>query len=670
MAAGAESADDQATLCMRAATAGSGMPDLDLASLQEQLDRAMMDTAHIRDGTTAQYIPELAQAPPDRFAIALCTIDGELLAAGDVDDRFTLQSTCKPFLYASALAAFGRGAVGKRVGVEPTGEAFNAFIGLELGRHRPHNPMVNTGAIAVAGMLAEGPLTARADVAAMYLRLAGAQPVDLDEHVLASEQATGHRNRAISHLLRQFGVLEVEPELALDRYLQACSMRTTVIGLASMSAVFARGGRAAGSARDLIPRAAVGDTLAVMSTCGMYDTAGHFAFDVGLPAKSGVSGALMAVVPDRFGVAVFSPRIDGHGTSVRGLQALRLLAERLSLHPLGAGAAAPRTPPARRLERALGEIVRKRPAHGRRYKPAQYAPRLASANVATTAIAVCTVAGESYTAGDHATPFSIQAAANPFAYAAAIEHLGSEQVHAHVGVEPSGNRSDAIHLDRDPVRPFNALENTGAIAIADLLSRDAHEGHTAEVTLSQFAGDQLAVDPAMLDEEYAAGERNRAIAALLRAAAIVDDEEAALDRYFRQCSVTVTVQQLAHMAAVLAGHGRDPVTGARVIGERTARDVLSVMYTAGMHDASGQFAVRVGIPGKSGISGCIVAVAPGRMGIAVYAPGVDPRGVSVRGAAMLHDLSRALGLRVLTPRRHAATAGQDGPSPASEPGAR
>lgn len=625
------------------------MPELDLAALQRHIDDVTRETAGVRDGAPAQYIPELASVDPNRFAIAIRTVAGDVVSAGDVDDRFTLQSSCKPFLYATALAHFGRGAVRRRVGVEPTGEAFNAFIGLELGRHRPHNPMVNTGAIAVAGMLAQGPLAARSDVVAMYARFAGGQPVDLDEQVCESERATGHRNRAIAHLLREFGVIEVDPELALDRYLEACSTRTTVIGLATMSALLARGGHDVGSRRHLVPRTVVGDVLAVMSTCGMYDAAGHFAFDVGLPAKSGVSGALTAVVPERFGIAVFSPRIDSHGTSVRGLLALRLLAERLALHPFGAGAALPWPAPGR--ERVLSGIVRKRRTFGRRARPAPYARPLAGADVGATAVAVCTVAGETAAAGDHALAFSIQAAANPFAYAAAIERLGSERVHTHVGVEPSGNRSDAIRLERDPVRPFNALENAGAIAIADLLSRDAGSARSAEAVLSAFAGEPLALDPEMLDGEYATGERNRAIAALLRAAGIVEDEEAALDRYFRQCSATVTVSQLARMAAVLAGHGRDPVTGARVIAERTARDVLSVMYTAGMHDASGEFAVTVGIPGKSGISGCVVAVAPGRMGIAVYAPGVDARGMSVRGAAMLRDLSRALELRVFTPHR-------------------
>ena len=400
-----------------------------------------------------------------------------------------------------------------------------------------------------------------------------------------------------------------------------------------------------------------------MSTCGMYDAAGHFAFDVGLPAKSGVSGALMAVVPDRFGIAVFSPRVDGHGTSVRGLQALSMLSARLSLHAFDAdntralrpdaavsSASARRASahPAAELQDTLTGIVRRRRSYGRRL-PAQYAPVLAEANVASTAIAVCTTEGVMHVAGEADLPFSIQATANPFAYAAALERLGAERVHSLVGVEPSGNRSDAIELEVDPVRPFNPLENAGAIAIAALLSADGARAGGAEDALSAFAGAPLRIDERMLAGEVRAGERNRAIAALLRGAGIVRDEDAALDYYFRQCSVTVTASRLARMAAVLAGHGRDPVTGARVIAERTARDVLSVMYTAGMHNASGEFAVTVGMPAKSGISGCIVAVAPGRMGVAVYAPGIDPRGVSLRGAAMLRDLSRALDLRVFTP---------------------
>ncbi|MEX2229620.1 MAG: glutaminase A, partial [Dehalococcoidia bacterium] len=602
------------------------MAGLDLASLQRHLDEVMAATADVRGGDTAQYIPELASADPDRFGIALCTVNGEVVGAGETDARFSLQSTCKPFLYAAALAQFGRDAVTQHVGVEPTGEAFNAFVGLEAGRHRPHNPMVNMGAIAIAGMLAGDLLTARADVVALLDRFAGGRATDFDERVFASEQSVGHRNRAIAHLLCEFGVIEVAPAVALTRYLEACSTRTTVRGLAGMSAMLAAGGRIPGSDRRVLPRWVTGDTLSVMSTCGMYDAAGHFAFDVGLPAKSGVSGALMAVVPDRFGIAVFSPRVDGHGTSVRGLQALSLLSARLSLHAFDAentrtsrpeGAVFPASAhPAAELQDTLTGIVRRRRSYGRRL-PAQYAPALAEANVASTAIAVCTTEGVMHVAGEPDLPFSIQAAANPFAYAAALERLGAERVHTLVGVEPSGNRSDAIELELDPVRPFNPLENAGAIAIAALLSADGAHARSAEDALSAFAGAPLRIDERMLAGEVRAGERNRAIAALLRGAGIVQDEDAALDYYFRQCSVTVTASRLARMAAVLAGHGRDPVTGTRVIAERTARDVLSVMYTAGMHNASGEFAVTVGLPAKSGISGCIVAVAPGRMGVAV-----------------------------------------------------
>jgi len=507
-------------------------------------------------------------------------------------------------------------------------------------------------------MLARDVLVTAADIVTMFDGFAGGGAVDFDEHVFASERTTGHRNRAIAHLLRQFGVIEVDAEVALDRYLEACSTRTTVGGLAHLSAMLARGGRRPGSDERVVPRWVTGDTLSVMSTCGMYDAAGHFVFDVGLPAKSGVSGALMAVVPDRFGVAIFSPRVDPHGTSVRGLSALCLLAERLSLHPFEANES-PRPALPYELavstsvaivERTLTRIVRARRPYGRR-RPAQYAARLAQADVASTAIAVCTTAGATYAAGESDLPFSIQAAANPFAYATALERFGPERVHARVGVEPSGNPSDAIRFDTNPVRPFNPLENAGAIAIAGLLAGDTAHSGGAEADLGAFVGAPLSVDERMLAEEILAGERNRAIAALLRSAGIVDDEEAALHRYFRQCSVTVTTSTLARLAAVLASYGVDPVTGARVISARTARDVLSVMYTAGMHDASGEFAVSVGIPAKSGISGCIVAVAPGRMGVAVYSPGIDARGFSVRGAAMLRDLSRILDLRVSSPRR-------------------
>lgn len=615
-----------------------------LAVLQEHLDAVTAETADIHEGRTAQYIPELASVAPDQFGIALCTVDGELLTAGDGDAEFTLQSTCKPFLYAAALAQFGRHGVRQRVGVEPTGEAFDSFIGLEAGRHQPHNPMVNMGAIAVAGMLAGAGLNSSTDVVAMFQRLAGPDLVDYDRAVFASERTTGHRNRAIAHLLRQSGVIEVEAEVALDRYLEACSTRTTIGGLARLAAVLADGGRRPGTRERALPRWVVNDTLAVMSTCGMYDAAGHFAFDIGLPAKSGVSGALIAVVPGRFALATFSPRLDAHGTSVRGFAALRLIAERLDLHPFGmAEGPSRRTPSTPAIQQRLDRIVQQRRSFGRK-PPAQYAPELARADVATTAIALCTTAGVTLAAGDTTQAFPIQAAANPFAYAAALEQLGADRIYQHVGIEPSGRHSDAIRLGVNPVRPFNPMENAGAITIAGLLVRSAPENGRVSDALSAFAGSTLHLDEGMLDGEYRAGERNRAIAALLRGAGIVEDEESALDRYFRQCSTTLTVVELARMAAVLAGHGIDPISGDRVISARTARDTLAVMYTTGMHEASGEFAVSVGMPSKSGISGCIVAVAPGRMGVAVYSPGIDARGFSMRGAVMLRDLSRALDL--------------------------
>ncbi|MDA0353374.1 MAG: glutaminase A [Chloroflexi bacterium] len=631
-------------------------------------------------GALASYIPELANVEADRFAIAICTTDGQLISAGDVDQRFTLQSTCKPFLYGEALARLGRRTVRSHVGVEPTGEEFDSLVRLEAGRHRAHNPMVNTGAIAIAGLLAgSGYLPDRAAVLDLLSAFGGSVAADalaavpaFDGAVYDSELATAFRNRAIAHLLRAFDLIEVPAELALERYFDACSTLVTTPRLAVMAATLAGGGVLPGAigpaARPrgrVLPRRVAADVLAVMSTCGMYDAAGHFAFDLGLPAKSGVSGAIIAVVPDRFGVAVFSPRIDAHGTSVRGQRALALLASRLRLHPFeapSAVAAAPRSArptaplaaPTTSTLRATLRAVHARREHYGRGHVATYAPGLANANPDDLTIAICTVDGRELVVGRGTQRVSLQAVANPFSYAIALELCGQPAVHAAVGVEPSGNTADTIELDPLRARPFNPLENTGAITVAGLLAEAGLDGPALLDRMSAFAGEPLRIDEAMLAAEYRAASRNRAIANLLRAAGVLAETEPALELYLRQCSIAIPVPAVARMAALLAAHGQRP-GGPRLTSEQTARDVLAVMYSAGMHHASGEFAVEVGLPAKSGISGCIAAVVPGRLGIAVYSPLLDSRGVSVRGLAVLRDLSRTLDLGIFTPGATART---------------
>jgi glutaminase len=275
----------------------------------------------LRDGKLADYIPELAKADPDAFALAAVDTAGQAFEAGDCAREFTLQSVSKPFVYGLALGDHGRDEVRRRVGVEPTGDAFNSIIELEEQSHRPYNPMINSGAIAVSSLVrGADPAAKLLRVREMFAAYCG-HPVAVDEKVLASEQNTAHRNRAIAHLLRHFGVIESGIDAVLDLYFQQCSILMSTRDLALMAATLANGGVQPVTGQRVLEAQFVRDLLSLMFTCGMYDSSGEWAYTVGLPAKSGVSGGILAVVPGRLGIATYSPLLDRHGHSVRGMRA-------------------------------------------------------------------------------------------------------------------------------------------------------------------------------------------------------------------------------------------------------------------------------------------------------------------------------------------------------------
>jgi glutaminase len=285
----------------------------------------------VTDGVVANYIPELAHANPNWLGICVATVDGRMFAVGDADQPFTIQSVSKPFMYGLALEDNGREQMLARVGVEPTGDAFNAIV-LDEATNRPYNPMVNAGAIAVAGQIAGADPTERLNrVLAMFERYAG-RPILMDAAVFTSERTTGHRNRAIAYLMRNFGMIGEQIDQILDLYFQQCSLLVTCRDLAMMGATLANDGVNPLSGAVALDRQYVGDVLSVMYTCGMYDYSGEWAYKVGMPAKSGVGGGIVAVVPGRLGIGVFAPRIDARGNSVCGVRACIALAERYGLH--------------------------------------------------------------------------------------------------------------------------------------------------------------------------------------------------------------------------------------------------------------------------------------------------------------------------------------------------
>jgi glutaminase len=279
----------------------------------------------------ADYIPELAKANPEDFGIVLATADGRIYAVGDWDKTFTIQSISKPFMYGLALRLLSPSYMERKVGVEPSGDAFNA-ISLDPHSGIPRNPMINAGAIATAAQVwHHDPDRAEALTLEFFSSLAG-RPLAVNGSVYESERASGHRNRAISHLLRNAAVIEEAPEAGLDLYFRQCSIGVTCRDLAVMAATLACQGRNPLTQDEPLDPSITTRMLAVMGSCGMYDYAGQWLYDVGMPAKSGVGGGVLAVVPGRLGLAVYSPRLDAFGNSVRGIAACRRLSQTLELH--------------------------------------------------------------------------------------------------------------------------------------------------------------------------------------------------------------------------------------------------------------------------------------------------------------------------------------------------
>ncbi|MBO9534027.1 MAG: glutaminase A [Solirubrobacteraceae bacterium] len=332
------------------------MTESPVSPVQAYLEGLLGDLQHMTEGEVADYIPSLAEANPDRLGIGLATVDGALYAAGDHDVTFSIQSMSKPFTYALALADRGFEIVDAHVGVEPTGDAFNS-ISLEEGTGRPRNPMINAGAIT-ATSLVSGDRNAR--ILDMYSACAG-RPLGVEEDTYAGERDTGHRNRAISHMLRAYGILDEDPEPILDAYFRQCAVAVDAKDVALMAATLANGGVHPVTGERILHPDHVRRVLSVMTTCGMYDAAGDWLVGVGLPAKSGVAGGVMAVLPGQLGVCVFSPRLDAVGNSVRGVAACRRISAELGLHSLKV-ARATRSSVRARFDLTMVTSRRRRPA--------------------------------------------------------------------------------------------------------------------------------------------------------------------------------------------------------------------------------------------------------------------------------------------------------------------
>lgn len=297
------------------------------------LSRIVRDCApHTARGHVATYIPELAKVDPDRLGIYISSPDGDY-SAGDCAAPFTMQSVVKPLILLLALMDSGIDTVRALVGVEATGKPFDTFNYSDQALTGAHiNPMINTGAIALCTLIHGRDYNERFDrLLALVRTLADNPNLEVDQAVFRSEQLTGNKNRALAYLLTAYGMISDPVNEILDCYFKACSITVTCRDLAKIAHIFALRGIRPVTGERLFPAEYAKYVTATMATCGMYDGSGEFALEVGFPAKSGVGGGIMGVIPRNLGIGVYAPALDRHGNSVAGVQALAQLSRELDL---------------------------------------------------------------------------------------------------------------------------------------------------------------------------------------------------------------------------------------------------------------------------------------------------------------------------------------------------
>lgn len=286
------------------------------------------------NGKVATYIPELSNVDPNQFAVSICTVDGQMYHFGDAQVDFCIQSISKAINYAIALETRGESTVHQHMGREPSGKCFNEINLNAAGL--PHNPLINAGGIMCCALIdPESSPSMRIDFIMNYWKqLTGRKCILFDAAVYKSEKLTAHRNYAIAHLMEEVSAFPPNTDLenTLDLYFKCCSIDLNTQDLARSAAVIANGGIDPFSGQSIFSDITIKDCLSVMSFCGMYDFSGEFAFKVGIPSKSGVSGGIMMVVPNLMGIAIWSPKLDGFGNSVRGIEFANQLTQRFNFH--------------------------------------------------------------------------------------------------------------------------------------------------------------------------------------------------------------------------------------------------------------------------------------------------------------------------------------------------
>ncbi|WP_026551551.1 glutaminase A [Arthrobacter sp. H20] len=299
--------------------------------IENYLQRIHREIAELKDGKPYSTIPAMANVDPNNFGICLTTVDGYIYEIGDTRDEFSIQSISKPFTYGLALADLGMEAVDEKVDVEPSGDSFNE-ISLAEGTGRPSNAMINAGALTATSLIKGSGGNGRFKrILNTYSAFAGRQ-LSVNNEIYESELKHGHRNRALAHLLRSFNIIEDDPTPVIEDYFRQCSVLVNCLDLSVMAATLANSGRNPLTNRQVLEIGPIERVLSVMTTCGMYDDAGAWISTVGMPAKSGVGGGTIAVLPGQVGLAVYSPPLDEHGSSVRGMATSQRLSQDMELH--------------------------------------------------------------------------------------------------------------------------------------------------------------------------------------------------------------------------------------------------------------------------------------------------------------------------------------------------
>lgn len=627
----------------------------------------------LRQGVVASYIPELAKANPDWFGISAVSIDGQQSHVGHTAQHFTIQSISKPFVYGLALEHWGEEQILSRIGVEPTGDPFNSLLEPEEIFRRQYNPLVNAGAIVTTSLIGGESLEERSHRLLQLFRRYTGRAIEIDAAAFQSKRNSDHLNRALAHMMFNFELIEGDINEILHLYFQQCSLLVTCQDLAIMAATLANGGCNPLTGEQALDPQYVKHLLSIMYSCGLYEFSGQWAYKIGIPAKSGLAGAIIGVIPQQMGIAVFSPPLGKHKKSYRGVNIFEELSQQFKVHlfettikePLGQSdqtkissiSLAPdcSSSGTNEIEKNSWMDCLQQLYH--KYLPCREGeiytsePDLTDINRDSFGICVTTVSGHIYSVGDCDLPFLIQSISKVFAYGLALEDWGRDEVLERVDVEPTGDAYNSIiKVQSQSKRPYNPMVNAGAIATTSLIKGKgpAQRLNRLLAMYRRYIGHRVFVDTPTFMSERMNGDRNWAISYLLRNFDMIfGDIGQTLDLYLQQCSVLLDCQDLALMGATLANNGVNPLTGERAIQADYVRDLLSVMYTCGMYDFAGGWVYQVGFPAKSGVSGGIIGVVPGKMGIAVFSPPLDERGNSIRGIKVCEELSRHFGLHIL-----------------------